>query len=254
MRYQSTTWLDTNLIEELIQRVRRIAPSTSQGGRPVLLGLDQQVVLTLILLRQNLTQAVAGEMFGVSQPVVSRVFNTICPLLRRVLNADAPGLAEIARGRIVLVDGTDVPTGNRAGHDANYSGKRHRQGVNIQVAADSHGGLLGVSHALAGRTHDRAAFATTGWESILADTTIIADPTYQGTHAITPRKKPRGGELSRRDKTNNKTISSIRSAVERCIAHLKNWKILASGYRGPLKNLGKAIKTVTLLEFYRLNW
>jgi hypothetical protein len=49
---------------------------------------------------------------------------------------------------------------------------------------------------------------------------VIADPGYQGTFAITPRKKPKGGELSVGDKRNNKTISSIRSAVERCIGRV----------------------------------
>jgi hypothetical protein len=83
---------------------------------------------------------------------------------------------------------------------------------------------------------------------------MIADPAYQGTHAITPRKKPKGGELSTRDKASNEAVSSLRSAVERCIAHVKNWKILATGYRGRLGELPNIIRIVTSLEFYRLGW
>jgi hypothetical protein len=45
-----------------------------------------------------------------------------------------------------------------------------------------------------------------------------------------------------------------RSAVERCIAHLKNWKILATGYRGRLAELPNVIRIVTRIEFYRLGW
>jgi hypothetical protein len=254
MRYQSTTGLDAELIEELVGRVRRIAPTLPVGGRPSLLCLDDQVVLTLVLLRQNLTQSVVGELFGVSQPVVSRTYNLIRPLLTRVLGADAPTLTEATRGRVVLVDGTDVLTGNRAGHDDNYSGKRHRQGLNIQVASDITGRLLGVSHGLPGRTHDRAAFHRSGWQKALAGADVIADPAYLGTYAVTARKKPRGGELSARDRANNKTLASIRSAVERCIGHLKNWKIISTGYRGPLHKLQSIIRTVALLEFYRLRW
>ncbi|MFI9388574.1 transposase family protein [Kutzneria sp. NPDC052558] len=77
---------------------------------------------------------------------------------------------------------------------------------------------------------------------------------YQGTHAITPTKNPRGGELSVGNKANNKTVSSIRSAVERCIGHLKNWKILATGHRGRLAELPAALQIVVALEFYRLGW
>ncbi|HEX5404416.1 MAG TPA: transposase family protein, partial [Pseudonocardiaceae bacterium] len=116
------------------------------------------------------------------------------------------------------------------------------------------GGLLGISVPLPGSMHDRKAFAECGWEDLLVDVSAIADPGYQGTHVITPRKKPKGGELSVGDKENNKTISSIRSAVERCIGHLKNWKILATGYRGRLAELPALLQIVAALEFYRLGW
>ena len=102
--------------------------------------------------------------------------------------------------------------------------------------------------------HDRKAFTESGWEELLVDIPVIADPAYQGTHATTPRKKPQGGELSTGDKANNRTISSLRSAVERCIAHLKNWKILATGYRGRLSELPNILRIIAALEFYRLDW
>ncbi|WP_225978853.1 transposase family protein [Gandjariella thermophila] len=105
-----------------------------------------------------------------------------------------------------------------------------------------------------GAMHDRKSFTECGWEDLLADVPVIADPAYQGTHAITPRKKPKGGELSIGDKANNRVISSLRSAVERCIAHVKNWKILATGFRGRLAELPNVIRIVTALEFYRLGW
>jgi len=69
--------------------------------------------------------------------------------------------------------------------------------------------------------------------------------------APSPRK---GRELSDDRKATNKTISGLRSAVERCIAHLKNWKILATGYRGRLAELPNVIRIITKLEFYRLDW
>src|SRR5206468_12043348 len=99
--------------------------------------------------------------------------------------------------------------------------------------------------------HDRKAFAECDWDDLLANTPTIADPGYQGTHATTPRKKPKGSELSESDKANNKEISSLRSAIERCIAHVKNWKILATGYRGRLAELPAVIRIITALEFYR---
>lgn len=52
----------------------------------------------------------------------------------------------------------------------------------------------------------------------------------------------------------NKTISGRRSAVERSIAHLKNWRIPATGYRSRLTELPNIIRIVARLEFYRLGW
>jgi len=254
LRYQSTTGIATDQIDELVARVWQISQTHETQACPPIIGLYRAVVMTLLYIRQNLNQAAVGDLFGVSQSTVSRVYRGILPLIGQALCLHVPKLKEAIRGRLVLVDGTDLPTGNRAGHEDNYSGKRHRSGLNIQVAADTQGRLLGISTPLRGSMHDRKAFTGSDWEELLIDTPVIADSAYQGTHAITPRKKPRGGELSIGDKTNNTTISSLRSAVERCIGHLKNWKILATGYRGRLTELPNILRIITALEFYRLGW
>jgi hypothetical protein len=254
LRYQSTTGLAADQIEELVARIWQIVHCHETQAWPPIVGLYRAVVLTLVYVRQNLNQAAVGDLFGVSQSTVSRVYRGMLPLIGQALCLHIPDLEEAIRGRLVLVDGTDVPTGNRAGHEDNYSGKRRRSGLNIQVAADTEGGLLGISTPVRGSMHDRRAFTESGWEDVLADTPVIGDPAYQGTRAITPRKKPKGGELSVGDKANNKAVSSLRSAVERCIAHLKNWKILATGYRGRLSELPNIIRIITALEFYRLGW
>jgi hypothetical protein len=254
LRYQSTTGLAPDQIEELVARIWQIAQCRQGRVHPPVVGLYRAVVITLMYVRQNLSQSAVGDLFGISQPTVSRIYRGVLPLVGEVLCLHVPDLREAIRGRIVLVDGTLVPTGNRAGHRENYSGKRRRCGLSLQVASDMNGGLLGVSTPQPGAMHDRKAFAECGWENALKDTPTIADPAYQGTHAITPRKKPRGGQLSQSDKANNKTISTLRSAVERCIAHLKNWKIIATGYRGRLSELPTIIRIITALEFYRLGW
>jgi len=254
LRYQSTTGLPVELIEELASRIWQIGQTSGTRGWPQVVGLYKAVVVTLVLVRQNLNQTTVADLFGISQPTVSRIYRRFLPLIGQAVCLHVPEVVEVLRGRVVLLDGTDVPTGNRAGHRENFSGKRHRAGLNIQVAADLSGCLLGVSAPMPGARHDRRAYAETGWEELFANNDVIADPGYQGTEAITPRKKPQGGELSGNDQASNKKISAIRSAVERCIAHLKNWKILATGYRGRLAELPNVIRIITALEFYRLGW
>jgi len=254
LRYQSTTGLAADQIEELVGRIEQIVQGREEQLWPPTVPLYDAVVITLVYVRQNLNQAAVGDLNGISQSTVSRVYRGILPLIGQALCLHVPNLAEAIRDRVTLIDGTDVPTGNRAGQDENYSGKRHRSGLNVQVASGLGGCLLGVSPPMPGAMHDRRAFAETGWEELLCDHPVIADPGYQGTKAATPRKKPRNGELSPGDKAANKKISGIRSAVERCISHLKNWKILATGYRGRLAELPTVIRIITALECYSLGW
>ena len=136
MRYQSTTGLDSDQIDELVDRIEEIECGRRSGhGRPVVVDLYGRVVIALVLLRQNLNQMAVADLFGISQPTVSRTYRTILSLLEQVTCLHAPDFAEAVQNRVVLVDGTDVPTGNRRDGRENYSGKRHRQGLNIQVGA-----------------------------------------------------------------------------------------------------------------------
>jgi len=256
MRYDSTLGLSGTQLVELHDRLCEMLES---GGRPKempkVLDVWEQMVIALLIARQNMSQTLLGDLHGVSQPTISRVYRTMLPLLGEVLGLHEPALADVLKNRTTLVDGTDIPTRNRkdVGQD-NYSGKRHRQGLNIQVAASTSGVLLAVSNPLPGRRHDRRAITECGWEQLLDQHDWIADPGYQGTTAKTPKKKPIGRELTDHERAINKSISSVRSAVERCIGHLKNWKILATGYRGYLRELPTVIRIITRLEFFRLGW
>ncbi|MEU2834351.1 transposase family protein, partial [Streptomyces lavendulae] len=70
----------------------------------------------------------------------------------------------------------------------------------------------------------------------------------------TGRRKPPGRSHSAGDKEANQSVSTLRAAVERAIAHLKDWKILATRYRGPLTHFPTVAKTVTALTFYKKGW
>ncbi len=129
LRYQSTTGLTADQIEDLVVRVWQIVQYGNTHAWPPTVGLYRAVALTLVYARQNLNQTSVGDLFGISQSTVSRVYRAMLPLLGEALCLHIPDLKEAIRGRLVLVDGTDVPTGNRAGHEDNYSGKRRRSGM-----------------------------------------------------------------------------------------------------------------------------
>jgi hypothetical protein len=96
---------------------------------------------------------------------------------------------------------------------------------------------------LPGDRHDSRALAESGiagrWACHLGPggPGVIADLGYLGTAGITGTGKPRGGELSEVRRACNQAINSTRAAVERAIAHLVNWKVLDTGWRGRLHRL-----------------
>jgi hypothetical protein len=226
-------------------------------GRRRVLGLYRAVVLTLYLMRRNEAQAVAGELFGCSQSTASRVVRRLRPLLRQV-TADFAGQIRLqAKRSAVLVDGFLAPTGNRAGVPDLFSGKRHTAGLNVQAVADLAGRLVDTGLPVPGARHDSKALAESGiadrWSSHLqpGGPGMLADLGYLGTAAITGTRKPRGANLTDVQRACNQAINSARAAVERAIAHLVNWKVLDTGWRGRLTDFPDVLRTVTGLEIYR---
>lgn len=227
-------------------------------GRRRVLGLYRAVVLTLYLLRRNESQAVAGELFGCSQSSVSRIVARLRPLLRQATAEHAGQVRRQARRSAVLVDGFLAPTGDRAGVKGMYSGKRHDSGFNVQAVSDLAGRLVDTGLPCPGGRHDSKALHESGiadrWAGHLrpGGPGMLADLGYLGTAAITGTRKPPGGELTDVQRACNTTINSTRAAVERAIAHLTNWKILDTGWRGRLTDFPEVLRTVTGLEIYRV--
>src|SRR6266511_3963063 len=104
-------------------------------GRHRTLDLAAAVTMTLVWLRHNLPQALLGAFDDISQPTVSRIITRLRELIARTANQGMPGMAETEPGERLLLDGSLLPTGNRAGQQGQdlYSGKRHKAGMNVQV-------------------------------------------------------------------------------------------------------------------------
>ncbi len=79
----------------------------------------------------------------------------------------------------------------------------------------------------------------------------IGDKGYIGNNMITPFRKPAGGELLTWQKEYNSEINKIRWMIEQVISHFKNWTIMHTDYRRPLKTFETTISAVIGLHFYR---
>ncbi|MCY0963413.1 transposase, partial [Streptomyces sp. H27-H5] len=215
------------LVEQVHRVLVRDPDPPVVPGRMWALGLFKSVVLVLFMLRQNPVQEAAAELFGVSQATVSRRWTALLPVVEKVLAGHVPDPSEASAGRVVLIDGTLVTTWDWASEGTSmFSGKHRDTGFNLQVASTLSGDLLAVSMPVPGSRHDMYAWRQSGFPEAFADREDMADLGYVGSGMLTARRKPPGRERPAEDKVYNRSIGELRAAVERTIAHLKDWKIL----------------------------
>ncbi|CAM5315105.1 hypothetical protein GCM10010230_08920 [Streptomyces narbonensis] len=98
--------------------------------------------------------------------------------------------------------------------------------MNVQVVTDPDGGLLWLSPALPGRTHELTAARTHRIIRICErqGVPIVADLAYQGAGPwlTTGIKRRPLRELTTTEKTRNRALATARAPVERGVARLKS--------------------------------
>ena len=91
-----------------------------------------------------------------------------------------------------------------------------------------------------GKTHDFKLYKDTIGGRVLESIKEQMDSGYQGIADIhrnseTPKKKPKGGELTEEEKAENRRISRERILIENVNAKIKVFKIMANKYRNRRK-------------------
>jgi hypothetical protein len=260
LRYYRTTGLMLSQMQELVCRVgEALAEPWNKGlGRPRSCGLYGAVEIACMYLRQNSPQEFLGDMRGVSQSTISRIVTKLVPVVKTVLEefvTDAKDAIDMVQGRVCLVDGTITPCWSYAGHHELWSRKKSTTGFSAQLVSLLNGNPVYISDPLDGSVHDATAYEETAVKKIVESSGGgIADKGYQGTGLITPRKKPKGGELSKKDKECNAEISSLRAPIERVISHFKSWRIFHTDYRRPYSTYRDAYDAARALFFFSLTW
>ena len=252
MRFENMCGLSRSQLEGLVAGVARELAAREVDPRTLVsVGLYRSVAMVVALMRQNLTQHTAADIFGVSQATVSRRWNLLRDPIGDAVAGHVPDLG--AYRSTVLVDGTLVPTWDWAHRDDLYSGKRHDHGFNLQIATSLDGDLLAVGVPGPGARHDAHAYIASGLAHTLDGAHVAADLGYVGLNLLTPNRRAAGHDLNDHDRSFNTQLSAIRAAVEHGISWLKNWKMLSHRYRGPIDKIESVIRTITNLHYYKFN-
>lgn len=212
--------------------------------------------MTCGYMRNNITQEIWAEIFGVSQSCISRYIAILTPVIEHATEEFRPApqeAEEATRGAIALVDGTLWPCWSWRGAKDLWSGKHKTTGHGSLVITNYDGDILFVSGPFTGNRHDMGKLTDSVSEKILkAAGGVFGDKGFIGTDYVTcPVRKPKHRELYIREREYNNEVSSHRASVERAIAQLKTWRILHTDYRGPLETFKTSFLAAIGLYFFR---
>ena len=246
-----TTGFDREEIIDLCIRINSVQPGPGSPNWPPCLGLFKSVVATLTYMRHNRTQAEIGESLGVSQPTISRAISAITPIVPEATREFVPTADDLDPDAQYILDGTLLPCWSWDGHKELYSGKHKTTGMNVQVACTIYGKLAWISDPVHGSRHDNYCREEFGVLLTMNPKNWIGDKGYIGNNMITPFRKPAGSALLDWQREYNSEVNKIRWMIEQVISHFKNWTIMHTDYRRPLKTFETTISAVVGLHFYR---
>jgi hypothetical protein len=240
---------NTREYKRLAGRKGRI--NTVGQGRPYELGAFANLLLcTIVYLRTTLGNELLGFLFDIDSTTIGRIVRRVVPLLqdrfipktelskkKRRSNDLDEFLKEYPGLKDVIFDGTELPTYRpKRRQKQQYSGKKKRHTKKTQVALDRNTKLIiGLSQPVKGKMHDKKQLEKTGWDHKLpAHINRYGDLGYQGMpdeRWHVPHKKPRGQELSARQKRENRQFSKKRIVVEHSIRGMKIFRRIGETIR-----------------------
>jgi hypothetical protein len=231
------------------------------GGRKHALALADRLLMLLIYYRTYISHAFLGFLFGLDDSAVGRNINPLQPLLAGIFRIPERRI-ELAEDEIreLFFDATERPTRRPArGQREFYSGKKKRHTIKVQVVVvrkrkpPGPGSrprrlrIAAVSESYPGRVHDKKIYDEA---RVVAppDAKRTGDTAYLGTALETPSRKPRGGELTEREKAGNRRVATRRIAAEHGIGKMKVWRIASERYRNPVSRHTLIMKNVAGLH------
>ncbi len=223
------------------------------GGRPPSLkSFEDRLFFILFYLKTYPLQEIIAYCFSINQGTANVLIHQLSHILKLTLAelSYVPArITEEMMNRLQLeetqpyaIDGTERPIVRPLDNKVQkmfYSGKKKHHTIknNLIVGInDRQIKYLGGTHE--GKKHDKK-IAEEENVKLPPGSDLYQDTGYQGlkveganTHQ--PKKKPKGGELTEEEKSNNRLISSVRVVVENVISGVKRCHIVKDIFRNTM--------------------
>lgn len=242
------------------------------GRTPRLRTVTDKLIYILFYFKCYPTFDLAGMLFDLDrsqanrwvhrlQPILEAALGTQMVLPERKLTCVEDFIERFPEVTRVLLDGTERPvqrSGNKEKQRQNYSGKKKRHTRSHLGVVDPSKRILVLSHAYAGKAHDKGILNREQWAGhIPSEVKIQADSGFQGlqeeyVNVEIPHKKPKGGVLSDEQKQENQSLARERVGCEHAFAGLKRYAIAYQVYRNRIEGFDdrSMVTAAGLWNFY----
>ncbi|QFS43551.1 transposase family protein [Nostoc sphaeroides] len=256
-----------NYEKQALRESKKIRIIAGGGGRKPKLSVKEQIILTLVYLRQMTTFQLLGIQFGVSESTANDTFNYWLPILRELLpcslleqvkknESDLIVVQEILTEYELIVDSYEQfreRPGDNEEQEKYFSGKKSNHTFKSQIIIMPDGrDIVDVVAGEPGTKSDITMFRENR-DNFDPKQSFKGDLGDLGEDLIdTPIKKPRNKELTSDQKKSNKAFSSKRIFVEHRIRSVKIFRVVQDRFRLNPKKYEQVILTICGLVRLRI--
>lgn len=242
-QFGSLTGVSVPVFRQMVKKLsphwdKQIVKRKKVSGRPWGIGgLEEHLLVLLILYRCHLTQDFMGMLYDVDRAAICRSLRRIEAVAVKVLGVKRNLKVSAKEAQMLMIDGTEQRIERPKKHQEDwYSGKKKAHTIKTEVIVTDRGKIVSVSMPFKGKTHDYA-MRKQGCR-LPPKARIYVDSGYQGLqkdHLSTeiPYKKSKKNPLSSEDKEYNRALSAVRVHVEHALARIKRFRILSDRFRYP---------------------
>lgn len=242
-QFHSLTGVRQEQFQDMVLRLesqwqRRVVAPRKKDGRPWGIGgLEDHLLVLLILYRCHITQDFMACLYGVDKSAICRSLQRIEPIARRVLGARKKIRVTPEEARALIADCTEQPVRRpKRKQRCYYSGKKKRHTIKTEIIITQKGRIVAVSDSAPGTVHD-ITLRKRG-PPIPEEAILYVDSGYQGYQKDHPNleypyKSSKKHPLTEDERDYNHALSSFRVRVEHVIARIKRYNILSDKYRYP---------------------